>query len=239
MGKWTYTKLAERYGKTRYGVSKRIKGRIQELIDAGGIIDDSGKETYLDDTCLKIIDQWYDYSPERAVAVLEDKQMASARDKIREQDEDIQKLRNEIERLRNEKEKLNNENKQVMVALLKAQEESKALLVEKSRADTLLIESNHAKEEVAREKAAKEAAEAKLSEVSNVAKQFQVEIAAVKGANETLQQVVHEQKAQADMLNGAIQAGVQRETALKAALESARNELEAEKSKSWWQKIFG
>ena len=41
------------------------------------------------------------------------------------------------------------------------------------------------------------------------------------------------------MLNVAIQAGVQRETALKAALESARNELEAEKSKSWWQKIFG
>ena len=57
-------------------------------------------------------------------------------------------------------EKMNTENKQVMVALLKAQEESKALLVEKSRADTLLIESNHAKEEAAREKAAKEVAEA-------------------------------------------------------------------------------
>lgn len=239
MGKWTYTKLAERYGKTRYGVSKRIKGRIQELIDAGGIIDDSGKETYLDDTCLKIIDQWYDYSPERAVAVLEDKQMASVRDKIREQDEEIQKLRNEIERLRNEKEQLNTENKQVMVALLKAQEESKALLVEKSRADTLLIESTHAKEEAAREKAAKEAAEAKLSEVSNVAKQFQMEIASVKGKNEALQDIVNEEKAKTDMLNGAIQAGIQREMALKSALENTKKELEAEKSKSLWQKIFG
>lgn len=239
MGKWTYTKLAERYGKTRYGVSKRIKGRIQELIDAGGIIDDSGKETYLDDTCLKIIDKWYDYSPERAVAVLEDKQMASARDKIREQDEEIQKLRNEIDRLRNEKEQLNSENKQVMVALLKAQEESKALLVEKSRADTLLIESNHAKEEAAREKAAKEAAETKLSEVSNVAKQFQMEIAAVKGKNEALQDIVNEEKAKTDMLNGAIQAGIQREMALKSALENTKKELEAEKSKSLWQKIFG
>ena len=66
-----------------------------------------------------------------------------------------------------------------------------------------------------------------------------MEIAAVKGANETLQQVVNEQKAKADMLNGAIQAGVQRETSLKAALESARNELEVEKNKSWWKKLFG
>lgn len=224
----SFENLCERYGITKGALSQYLKPRIDEINKDGEHIVRSGQKIYFDDMAIKRLDQMRNFTSNVELA----QEVAEQEAKIALLAEN-RKLRAKIEKLQEEKTQALAD----VATAYKQLESVRANFLEASKVMRLESAQDKAAALTAKEQAAATAAEQeKLQQELQAARE---EIGQYKGIAQAHADEAERAKA------ALVRAQEQKVTAaekiaeLQAAVNKAEEALQAEKSKSWWQKLIG
>lgn len=224
----SFESVCERYGITKGALSQYLKNRTEEINRDGEHIIRSGQKIYFDDIAIARLDKMRNFTSNVELA----QEVAEQEAKIALLAEN-RKLRAKIDKLQEEKTQALAD---VTVAYKKL-EDIRANFLEVSKVMRLESAQDKAAATAAKEQAAAAAKEQeKLQQALQKAKE---EI----GTHKAIAQVNADEAAQAKAALATAQEQqllAERKIAeLQAAKAQAEEALQAEKSKSWWQRLLG
>ena len=224
----SFESVCERYGITKGALSQYIKNRIEEVNKDGEHIIRSGQKIYFDDVAITKLDKMRNFTSNVELA-----------QEVAEQEAKIALLA-ENRKLRAKIEKLQEEKTQALADVATAYKQLESIrtnYIEVSKVMRLESAQDKAAAVAAKEQAAAAAAEKeKIQQELQAAMQ---DIGKYKGiaqaqADETAQAKAALVQAQEQPL-----AAERKIAELQAAKSQAEEALQAEKSKSWWQRLLG
>lgn len=224
----SFENICERYGITKGALSQYIKPRMEEINRDGEHIIRSGQKIYFDDVAVQRLDKMRNFNSSIELA-----------QEVAEKEAHIAVLQ-ENKILRAKIEKLQQEKIQALSDVTEAYkklEDIRANFLEASK--VMRLESAQDK---AAATAAKEQAAAAAAEKEKIQQELQAAMQKI-GQYKGIAQVNADESAQAKAALATAQEQqllAERQIAeLQAAKEKAEEALQAEKSKSWWQKLIG
>lgn len=214
--------LMERYGVSRPGIIKFVNAHIDDINKDGDVhAKKIGKEWVFDAEAVKVIDELKN----RGVTVVDDAVQA---DRIKQLLEQISELKTELLQ-----EKTANQIAQSKIIGLLEKQQSVVMLeqttqrAEKAEAEVRLLQA----------KAESEAEERGLLKAQIEVKENQI-LGVKQEAERQILELKQRHDAELTNINAVNQANVEEIEKQRVEVERLRTELEAEKNKSWWQKIF-
>ena len=224
----SFERVCERYGITKGALSQYIRPRMEEINKDGEHIIRSGQKIYFDDVAIARLDKMRNFVSNIELA-----------NEVAEQEAKIALLA-ENRKLRAKIEKLQEEKTQALAdvtVVYKKLEDIRANFLEASKVMRLESAQDKAAAEAAKEQAAAAAAEKeKIQQALQAAMQNigQYKGIAQVNANEATRAKEELAKVKEQQL-----AAERKIAELQAAKSQAEEALQAEKSKSWWQRLLG
>lgn len=224
----SFESICERYGITKGALSQYIRPRIEEINKDGEHIIRSGQKIYFDDVAVQRLDKMRNFTSNIELA----SEITAQKQKIDLLDEN-RKLRILLAKLQQDQAKaLADAN-----ATHKKLEEMQQHYIEASKVMRVESAQDKAAAVAAKEQAA--AAAAEQEKLQQALQKATEEIGEYKGiaqarADETAQAKAALVQAQEQQL-----AAERKIAELQATAKKAEEALQAEKSKSWWQKLIG
>lgn len=214
--------LMDRYGVSRPGIIKFVNAHISDINKDGNVhAKKIGKEWAFDAEAVRVIDELKN----RGVTVVDDAVQA---DRIKLLQEQIKELQQQLLQ-----EKTANQIAQSKIIGLLEKQQSVVMLeqttqrAEKAEAEVRLLQA----------KAESEAEERGLLKAQIEVKENQI-LGVKQEAERQILELKQRHDAELTNINAVNQANVEEIEKQRVEVERLRTELEAEKNKSWWQKIF-
>lgn len=224
----SFERVCERYGITKGALSQYIRPRMEEINKDGEHIIRSGQKIYFDDVAIARLDKMRNFVSNIELA-----------NEVAEQEAKIALLA-ENRKLRAKIEKLQEEKTQALAdvtVVYKKLEDIRANFLEASKVMRLESAQDKAAAEAAKEQAAAAAAEKeKIQQALQAAMQ---NIGQYKGIAQVNTDEATRAKEELAKVKEQQLAAERKIAELQAAKSQAEEALQAEKSKSWWQRLLG
>lgn len=224
----SFESVCERYGITKGALSQYIKNRIEEVNKDGEHIIKSGQKIYFDDVAVERLDKMRNFVSNIELA----NEVATQEAKIALLAEN-RKLRAKIEKLQEEKTQALAD----VAAAYKQLESVRTNYVEVSKVMRLESAQDKAAATAAKEQAA--AAAAEKEKIQQELQEAMQNIGQYKGIAQVNADEATRAKEELAKVKEQQLAAERKIAELQAAKSQAEEALQAEKSKSWWQRLLG